>query len=186
MVCNIDHKRIGVLNQRIVSHMKAAKFRCDILRSFIQSPDTGNKFSKVTFTTGIEQTCTSFLTQVCTDLVDRAISGGTARFIQDPLPDSARAELIELWIRAAHLFTQLHTQMSTLFWGTHQFLGQGFNAKMMNKHSCHPRDAETHCEIHLMLFPCIAICENYDRQKYHNRRIISKGTVLVGPVLRKR
>ena len=166
---------------------RSAKFRCDILRTFIQSPETGNKFAELTFTSGIEQTCTSFLTQVCTDLVDEAISWETAKFIQDPLPDSARSELIELWKRAAHLFIQLHTQMSALLWvDTGRFLGNEFTGHLMTKHNCHPKDVEAHRQIHLMLSPIIAVWGNDDGKNYDDYRVVSKGIVLVGPVLASR
>ena len=160
---------------------KAAKFRCDILRTFIQSPETGNKFSELKFASGVEETCTSFLAQACPDLVNRAICGPTARLIKHPPPTSALSELVEIWTQAAHLFIQLHTQMTELkFTDTKGFIRKEFTEELVTRHQCHPLSTESHTQVHLVLTPLIILWGNEDGEDYHRYRIISKGTVLVG------
>ena len=172
---------------RVVGHLKkrAAKFRCDILRTLIRSPETGNKFNELKFASGFEETCTSFLAQACPNLVNRAICGPTTRLIEHSLPTSARSELVEIWTRAAHLFIQLHTQMTELkFADTKRFIQEEFTEEWMTRHRCHPLITESHTQVHLVLTPFITLWGNEDGEDYGRCRIVSKGTVLVGKKLK--
>jgi AmiR/NasT family two-component response regulator len=180
----LNSNRIRRLIRVVRLRKKAAKFRCDILRTFIQSPETGNKFSELKFASSVEETCASFLAQACPDLVNRAIGGPTARLIEHPLRTSALSELVEIWTRAAHLFIQLHTQLAELiFTDTNQFIGEKFTEELMKRHQCHPLATESHTQVHLVLTPLIELWGNEDGEDYGSCRIVSKGTVLIGKQL---
>jgi len=164
---------------------KAAKFRCDILRSFIQSPETGNRFNEVKFASGVEGSCTDFLAQVCPDLASRAVSEIAAPLIKQPLPPEALSELADIWTRAAHLFIQLHTQMAEIqVINPARVVGKHFSEEWMTRHQCHPRGTESYTEVHLVLTPMIRLSGNEDGDGYLQGRVLSKGTVLVGPELK--
>jgi hypothetical protein len=170
---------------RAVDMKRAAKLRCDILRTLIKSPETGSKFDELTFTSGVEGTCNSFLDQLCIKFADQAISGATANLIEDTLSKFARSKLFNIWKRAAHLFIQLHAQMANLMWiDTRRFLGIPFEVSYMSMHQCHPPGSEAESHVHLILKPAIFLSGNEDGTEYKlNRRVISKASVVVGEML---
>lgn len=166
---------------------RAAKLRCDILRTLVQSPETGSKFSALKFAPGIEETCDSFLADRCMEFVNEAVSGVTAHLIEDSLPDYALSELAEIWKRTAHLFIQLHTQMMRLSWWNPSFyLGERYSGSRMKRHQSHLPGSETDNQVHLVLTPLIHGWGMEDGKRYDEFRIISKATVLVGKIASRR
>jgi hypothetical protein len=160
---------------------KAAKLRCDVLRALVQSPETGTKFEKLKFASGMERTCDIFLTQFSEQCVSNVLSE-VSDFVKDNLSKNASSKLVAMWCQAAHLFTQLATQMAIFRWvDPRHSVGQRFTSDWMESHLCQwHRKPNSRDVVHLILAPSLSVFGNEDGKGYDKPRVLFKARVLMG------
>lgn len=156
------------------------------MRALLPSPPSGGRFEHIN---PAKQDIIPFLQAYCEDCVGDIETTFPHAFLNtEALAPEARTQLVDIWMRAAELFTQLQTQLSQTVWSDpskHTFVGHSYNEKgrvWVQAHRCQafPEGRIDGKPISLVIAPYVAFIGNDDGERYQSHRVVSKAVILCG------
>jgi hypothetical protein len=167
----------------IVEPKQAHLWRAQFMRIVFRKLATGDKFEGIR--PGNENLdFANFVQRHSGNLVRDFLNGPAAPFLLPDRPDDFDKPLVECWIRAIELFTQLQTQVAHLQYfdlGISTIEGATFNGQHVDPHRCqsYPSGRNEGKKVSLLIRPLLVFYGNEDGEKYEDSRIASKAIGLV-------
>jgi hypothetical protein len=111
-------------------------------------------------------------------------NGPMRAFLREDRTEESRTQITDCWYRAAEIFTQLQTQLASVYWSNvnqQNLVGQLFNERYVEAHrsQAFPPGSNEGKPIALVISPYVSFQGNEDGERYEKERVISKALVLV-------
>ena len=151
------------------------------MRTLISKPLLGGKFDGLV---PVKKEISAYIRWHCERFILELESGPIKAFLKKDRLEESRAQMINCWLRAAEIFTQLQTQLANVNWSDARqqgLVGLKYNESYFEVHRSQAFLSRSNKgkPIRTIISPFVSLSGNEDGEEYDKRRIISKATVLV-------
>src|ERR1700759_1415120 len=83
------------------------------MRILLPKPPAGGKFDGIQ---PVSEQISLFIRSFCEMLVEQLENSQIKAFFKDKRPENRQSQLVDCWVRAAQIYIQLQTQLSSVYW----------------------------------------------------------------------
>ena len=129
----------------------------------------------------VKEEISAYLHRECEAMIDYLECGPVKVFLRRDRTEESRAQMIDCCYRAAEIFTQLQTQLTSVFWSEQKLVGGLFDQRYVEAHRSQAFLAGSNAgkRISLVISPYVSLFGNDDGESYDKERVVSKALVLV-------